>query len=84
MEKTAEERSDEKKEPMDVYFSVFNYHVNDAKDRALEVLEKYSPTYVEEIRQAEEEGIMTIFQKEPTPASASFAILVAFFVNEDR
>ena len=65
-------------------FALFNYHINDAKDRALAVLDEYFSPYADEIRKADEEGIMSIMQTQPTPATASFVVLVTMFVNESR
>ena len=73
------------KEILTPNWAVFNGHVNDASKRALESMDKWAPTLAEEIRKIEaEEGIMAIFNTEPTQASASYAALVSHFVNEDR
>ncbi len=65
-------------------FALFNCHVNDAKDRALAVLDEYFPKFADEIRTADEEGLMSIIGTEPTPATASFVVLVTMFVNESK
>jgi hypothetical protein len=70
-------------EKMTPYFAVFNNHINDAKERALSVLDEYFPSWAEEIRAVDKTGIMEIVQKEPTPATASFTALVTMFVNGD-
>lgn len=71
-------------ERMGPTWAVFNGHSNDASDRAVAILEEFYPSWAEEIAKAQEEGIMVIFDKEPTPATAAFSMLVTAFVNEDR
>jgi hypothetical protein len=71
-------------ELMDPGFAVFNQHVNDAGKRALKILESQFPSFVEEVKKAEEEGIMVIFNEKPTPATAAYVALVTAFVNENR
>lgn len=64
-------------------FALFNCHINNAKDRALAVLDENFSKLAAEIRKAEEEGIMVLLQREPTPASTAFVVLVTAFVNGD-
>lgn len=71
-------------EKMSPGFALFNSHVNNAKDRALAVLDDYFPEFADEIRKADEEGIMSILTTKPTPATASFIVLVTMFVNESK
>jgi len=73
----------EDEEPMDPYFALFNNHVNDAGERALAVLDEHFSEYAEEIRAAEEEGIMGIMQVDPTFAAVAYVALVTAFVNEE-
>ena len=71
-------------ERMGPTWAVFNGHSNDASDRAVAILEEFYPSWAEEIKKAQEKGIMVIFDKEPTPATAAFSMLVTAFVNEDK
>lgn len=65
-------------------FAVFNSHKNDAHDNALRILDASFPKMAYEIREiAEEEGIMVIFNREPTPATSAYVTLVTAFVNGD-
>ena len=67
-------------------WAVFNGHINDASDRAFLLLDEFSPSLANEVREIEENGggIMSIFQVPPTPATSAYAWLVTAFVNEDR
>jgi len=71
-----------KKEKMNPNYSVFNNHVNKAGKRALKVLNENFPAWYIEIRKSEEEGIMSIFNSSPSPASAAYVALVTAFVNK--
>ncbi|KKK74264.1 hypothetical protein LCGC14_2885530, partial [marine sediment metagenome] len=46
--------------------------------------DEYFPKFADEIRTADEEGLMSIIGTEPTPATASFVVLVTMFVNESK
>tara|TARA_Y100001951_G_C11192915_1_gene212585 strand:+ start:65 stop:331 length:267 start_codon:yes stop_codon:yes gene_type:complete len=61
---------------------VFNGHSNDADSRARTLMQVVCPTWLEEVVQLEEEknGIMGIFDAEPTPAIAAYVMLVNAFV----
>ena len=76
--------STEMKERMNGYFAVFNGHVNSANVRALQEMDRACPGWAEEVRAIEENGIMNIFNREPTPATATYVSLVTYMVNEDR
>jgi hypothetical protein len=67
---------------MDPSFAVFNCHVNDAKTRALVVLRDHFPHLHREVLKYDEQGIMSIFTVDPTPATTAFVALVTAFVNE--
>ena len=71
-------------EKMDPYFAVFNNHINNAHKRAMEDLEVNSPEWIAEILAFEQQGIMGIFNEEPTPATLRYVELVTAFVNEGR
>ncbi len=71
-------------EKLDVYFAVFNCHINDAHNRAVAELKASSPEFVDEIEAAYAAGIMGIFDKDPTPATKRYAELIMQFVNEGR
>lgn len=69
-------------ERMDSQISVFNLHVNDAGKRALKVMEDNFPDFYKEIKKEYDEGIMSIFNYEPTLATGMFCALVTAFVNK--
>lgn len=71
------------REKLDYYFSVFNGHINNAHDRAVEALKGENPDWAEEVLKAHTEGIMGIFERDPTPATKRYVELVTQFVNED-
>jgi len=78
--------SDEVKERMSGYFSVFNGPVNDAHERAMQEMDRSMPEWAEEVRtiEREENGIMAIFNHGPKPSTAAYVALVTYLVNEDR
>lgn len=78
--------SDEVKERMSAYFAVFNGHVNDAHERAMQEMDRSLPTWAEEVREIDHEGngIMAIFKQGAKPSTAAYVALVTYFVNEDR
>ncbi len=67
---------------MDVNFSLFNNHVNDAGKRAMKVLKDNFPDFYKEIKKADEVGIMSLFNVEPTKAALVYVALVTAFVNK--
>lgn len=67
---------------MGPHVAVFNGHKNEAENRAIKLLRQHSPEYAKEVEEAKKHGIMSIFDEEPTPATAAFAFLVTAFVNE--
>jgi hypothetical protein len=71
---------------MDITFSVFNGHVNKAHKRAMKLLRKHYPDWATEIETITKKrgGIMGIFDSEPTPATASYSMLVTAFANEKK
>lgn len=71
-----------KKEKMDPYFSVFNSHVNNAHDRAMEVMKRSFKSHYAKIKKAEAKGIMSIFDTKPAQATLIYVALVTAFVNE--
>ena len=64
--------------------AVFNGHINNAADRAVNELLRSFPKYAAEIKKLRVEGIMSIFNEDPTPATAAYVALVTLFVNEDK
>ena len=72
-----------KNDRMDIYFSVFNSHVNDAHKKAMKVLKKNTPEHFDALSKAHAKGIMSIFDKKPTPATMAYCVLVAAIANGD-
>lgn len=72
--------------PMDVNFSLFNLHKNNAGKRAKELLGRTHPKWLERVEEIETEqnGIMGLFNVEPEPATMVFIGMVAAFVNEEH
>jgi len=75
--------TDKKREPMDIGFSVFNGHCNNAFDRVRVALDEFAPSYMERVDEVSKKGggIMAIFDEEPSPETAAYAALIAFVVN---
>ena len=70
---------------MDMYFSVFNNHVNDAHKKAMvELKHQGNKESYKEIEKMVEDGIMGIFDSKPTNATIAYATLVTYFVNQDK
>ena len=69
-------------ERLDPHFAVFNGHVNDASDRARALLREFAPKLADEIDEAYDKGIMSIFGKKPNQATSAYVWLVTAFVNE--
>jgi len=69
---------------MDVYFSVFNGHKNNADKRARELMSRECPDALAEVEKIEREegGIMAIFHCAPCFATATYAGAVFAYVNE--
>ena len=84
MEMTSEE--DEPKYKMDLYFSVFNCHVNNASERAKkDVITKFGKAeFNEKIKPLIDNGIMAMFKESPTEITKYFAEQITEYVNEDR
>lgn len=71
------------KEKLDIYFSVFNGHINNAHERALNEVEKtFTEVEFKGIKRAEKKGIMSIFDRKPTSIMLKYAKLVTKYVNE--
>lgn len=73
-------------ERMDAGFSVFNCHLNNAKERANRefVAQFGQDAYNSSIVPYDEDGIMSIFNSAPTPHTAAWVALVTAYVNENR
>jgi hypothetical protein len=71
------------KKRMDAGFALFNLHVNDAGKRAdAEFIEQFGQAKFDEvIAPLHEEGIMAIFNSDPTPETSAYVALVTAFVN---
>lgn len=64
--------------------AVFNGHVNKADARARLFMKVVCPPFLEEVEKIEKEegGIMGLFNCDPTPATATYIMLVNAFVLE--
>lgn len=73
-------------ERMSLHFAVFNLHVNDADKRADEefVAQFGVEMFYEHIAPFYEEGIMSMFDADPTLHGLAWATLVTAYVNENR
>ena len=69
-------------EKEDVIFSMFKNHVNDAGKRAMKVLKENFPDFYKEVKKADKNGIMSLFNVDPTEAALVYAALVTAFVNK--
>lgn len=72
---------------LDMYYSVFNNHLNDANTKTRKLMGQVCPKYLEELERIEEAegGIMGIFHNsEPATAAIIYASMVTAFVNEDK
>jgi len=71
---------------MDPYFSVFNCHVNRAYDKARELFIRIHgrEKWEVEIQPYDDEGMMSIFNSEPTEDMKFFVFMVTAFANEDK
>jgi hypothetical protein len=78
--------SEKKPEVMDLSFSMFNGHVNDAFEKAkVAYLKRWGKkSWDEKIAPLHEAGIMTIFHSAPTEETRWYAEVVAVYVNEGR
>lgn len=67
-----------------IAFALFNSHRNDAEKRARAEMEKACPELLAEVDQiiSDGDGIMAILNLNPSPATAYFAALITYFVNE--
>ena len=70
-------------ERMSPFFAVFNNHVNDAGKKALSLMEEFFPALYEEMKKADDEGIMVIFEAEQTKAAMVYVAMVTALVNEE-
>ena len=73
------------KKGMDIYFAVFNCHINHAKERAIaDTINKFGASeYDNQLKAVVGDGIMAIFQKEPTELVRYFAEQIQKYVNEE-
>ncbi|GAG91020.1 unnamed protein product, partial [marine sediment metagenome] len=73
---------------MDVKFSVFNQHINNAEQRTREIMRGIAPKYLMRVDDIKRKGngIMAIFEYSPSdePATMMYASMVAAFVNDSR
>ena len=69
---------------MSPQFAVFNCHVNDAHIKAMDMITEFFTGHALEIEEAYEEGIMSIFNTAPTPATYIYIGMVTAIVNEGR
>ena len=71
------------KEPMDVSFSLFNCHINNAEKRAIESYIGFfgQESFDANIKPYLDKGIMSILQTQPTPTLQFFVYTVWNFVN---
>lgn len=74
-----------KKEEMDIFFSMFNSHINNAFEKAKEnFIENFGiESWNENIGIFEKNGIMQIFDFEPNELTIWFASMVQCYVNEE-
>lgn len=81
-----EENTETVEKRLDAGFSVFNCHLNNAKERAnTEFVAQFGQeAYDEHIAPIAEAGIMTIFHDKPTQFTAAWVTLVTAYVNENR
>jgi len=72
------------KKIMDPYFAMFNNHVNNAFQHAKKIFIKRfgKEIYKKDIVPFKKNGIMSIFNKDPTPSSKWLVEMVWYFVNE--
>ena len=75
-----------KEEPMGVFMAVFNGHVNDANTRArIDFVNKFgSITWGKIMQPLIDDGIMVIFDKDPTEHTKFYAEQVAKYVNQEE
>jgi hypothetical protein len=83
MKSTSEKETERKR--LDVHFSIFNLHVNDAGERAdVEFKAQFGEAkWNEHIKPLHDAGIMSIFQSTPSMYTMAWASLCAYFVNEE-
>lgn len=69
---------------MDIYFSVFNCHINDAKEKAIDMFKQvYSERKFEkQIQPFLDRGIMSIFNEDPNRYTRFFAGYIQRIVNQ--
>jgi hypothetical protein len=71
---------------LDLQFSVFNGHVNDADKRARELMKWIAADWLDDVEKIEKDGdgIMAIFNQDATLATICYSSIVAAYVNEHR
>lgn len=69
---------------MDIVFSMFNHHINDALYKAkVDFVDFYDAlVWQDKIQPFIDNGVMSIFDQEPTPEARVFVCLVYEYVNE--
>jgi ribosomal protein S4 len=77
---------DQAKERLDQGFSVFNCHINNAKERADAEYKSQlgEKSWLKHIAPLHTKGIMSIFDDAPTPETAAWVVLCTAYVNENR
>ncbi len=78
--------NNEQETVLDAGFSLFNCHINDAKDRAKDAFIKIhgSTAFENEIQPFLDKGIMSIFESKPNRWIRTYVDLIQAFVNEDH
>lgn len=73
-------------EVMDLHFSVFNGHKNDADKRARDLMRSIAPDWLEKVEEIETKGngIMAIFDQNVSVEVIMYCSIVAAYVNENR
>lgn len=73
-------------EILDINFSLFNGHINNASEKAKKAFIKRfnQEEWDKHIQPFEDNGIMTIFAKKPNRYTLWYVETVAVFVNENR
>ena len=73
------------KEPMDLYFSVFNMNDEDKKRSDAGFIMRFGQEiFDKEISPIHKDGIMTIFHNQRNQWTLWYAEIIAFLVNERR
>lgn len=78
--------TDGRTEPLDAFTAVFNRHINNADQRARDVMSDKCPGYLAKVlkREREGNGIMAIFDPPTSKAFKRYASLVQIYVNGSK